>query len=358
MFLIMFISGVYALNKEINTTESGISTGAVDIEINEYNSVQPFDEDGKNVMPGDEIVLIPRVNNLGVDCYLRTKIEYIIDGNEFSVIDYIDGNYSSWTKKGDYYYYDSVFSKKSQIDLFNKVTIPSLPSEYNGKNVVVHIVVDAVQAKNFNGNWDEVEIRKSIDKSYDVDYEGESSIIYEDETNKHITFDSSFFNKLGNMLPGDSVSENIVLLNKSHSDNEYYLSIDYDDLTTEELALLQKIKLLIKKQNGNVLVNSNLGSKNQYNLGIYKIGEGENLKIEIFIPVDVNNDFSKICTKIKWKFSYKNLSDDSEDEVVPNPITGDFGIDLSIIVFVFSTIGLIVDMILWKKENQKNEKNI
>ena len=116
LFIVMLISGIYALNKEIITTESGISTGAVDIKIEEYNgNTQPFDEDGSYVMPGDEIVLIPRVNNLGVDCYLRAKIEYVIDGNEFpvtvtddqtgkefsTVIDLSKINYKEFTLKGD-----------------------------------------------------------------------------------------------------------------------------------------------------------------------------------------------------------------------------------------------------------------
>ena len=348
----MLVSGIYSLNKEINTTEVGISTGAVDIEIKEYDNTKPFDEDGKYVMPGDEIVLIPRVNNLGVDCYLRAKIDYIINGEIFPEIDYIDGDYSSWTKKGDYYYYDSVFSKKSHLDLFNKVIIPNLSSEHYGKTVVVHITVEAVQAKNFNGNWDSVDIRKSIDRAYDIDYEGESSIIYDDNTNKHITIDNGFFNKLGNMLPGDSVSESLILLNKSSSKNEYYLSIDYDNLTEEELKLLQKIRLLIKKQNGDVLVDSNLENKSKYNLGIYETGKGETFKIEVSIPEDVNNDFSKLYTKIKWDFSYMDLSDNSDDDII-NPLTLDLGIDIYLIVFVFSTIGLIIDMFLWKKENHK-----
>ena len=42
----MFISGIYSLNDEINKTESGLSTSAVDIEIKEYNqNNEPFDED-------------------------------------------------------------------------------------------------------------------------------------------------------------------------------------------------------------------------------------------------------------------------------------------------------------------------
>lgn len=350
LFIVMLISGIYALNKEIITTESGISTGAVDIKIEEYNgNTQPFDEDGSYVMPGDEIVLIPRVNNLGLDCYLRAKIEYTINGETFPEIDYIEGNYSSWTKKDNYYYYDSIFTRDSYIDLFNKVTIPNLSSAYNGKKVVVHILVEAVQSKNFDGNWDEVNIRESINRSYDIDYEGESSVIYEDSTNNHITLDNDFFNKLGNILPGDSFSEDVTLLNKSNTENEYYLSIDYDNLTNEEIALLQKIKLSIK-QNGEEFINSNLANKNKYTLGVYKKGEGDIFKIEISLPKDAENEYSKLFTKIKWKFSYKNLSDGS-DRV--NPKTGDFGINVYIIVFILSTIGLIIDMIMWKKENKE-----
>ena len=295
----MFISGIYALNKEINTTESGISTGTVDIEIKEYNNnAQPFDLDGTVVMPGDEIVLIPRVNNLGLDCYIRTKIEYFINNEDFSVADYIEGNYSSWTKKGDYYYYDSIFFEKSSIDLFNKVTIPNLSSEYNDKKIIVSILVEAVQAKNFDGNWDNVDIRRSINRSYDIYYEGESSVIYEDGSSRHITFDDAFFNKLGNILPGDSISEDI------------------------------------------------------YTLGKYKKSEGDTFKIEVSLPSDANNDYSKLYTKIKWKFSYKS----SDGEISPNPKTGDFEIDIYIIVFILSAIGLIIDMFLWKRENKIIEK--
>ena len=82
----MCISGIYSLSNEvINSTESTISTGAVDIELKEYNgSNEPFSEDGKVVVPGEDISLIPRVNNLGIECYLRAKITYTIDNETFN----------------------------------------------------------------------------------------------------------------------------------------------------------------------------------------------------------------------------------------------------------------------------------
>ena len=71
LFSCMCISGIYSLADEMNQTESGLSTSAVDNEIREYNqNNEPFLEDGKIVMPGDEIILIPRINNLGIECYL------------------------------------------------------------------------------------------------------------------------------------------------------------------------------------------------------------------------------------------------------------------------------------------------
>ena len=341
--MIMTISGIYSLSEEIYNSESGISTGAIDIEIEELNKDnQPFDEDGNLVMPGDEIILIPKINNLGEECYLRAKIEFIIDNEVFEVTDYIDGDYTSWSKKDDYYYYNSTFSKKDSTILFNKVTIPDLSSDYYGKTVAVHIIVEAVQAKHFNGDWDSVRIKKSIDRRYDIDYEGMSNVIYEDFTNHHINLDDEFFNKLGNMLPGDSFSETVRLLNKGDSKNEYYFSIDYKNLSSEELELLENIKLIVKNQSGV--------------LGIYKKGEGDIFRYEIFLPEDIDNDFSKLSTKIKWNFSYKAISKVLPAHEESNPKTGDYGINMSIIIFIFSSIGLLLVLLIWKKENIENNE--
>ena len=70
----------------MSDTESGLSTSAVDLEIKEFNQYnQPFDQDGTMVMPGEEIILIPRINNLGIDCNLRVKIDYTINNETFLV---------------------------------------------------------------------------------------------------------------------------------------------------------------------------------------------------------------------------------------------------------------------------------
>ncbi|MBR6137040.1 MAG: hypothetical protein IKQ06_02690 [Bacilli bacterium] len=339
----------------MNKTESGLSTSAVDIEIKEYNqNNEPFQDDGKVVMPGDEIILIPRVNNLGIECYLRAKITYTIRDESFNVEDYINGNYSSWTKSGEYYYYDGVFDKEASVDLFNKVTIPNLSNDYYGSIIVVHIVVEAIQAKNFDGNWEGIEIKESVDRTYDIDYDGESSVIYEDNVHKHITLDDHFFDNLGNLLPGDSISEEITILNSSYDKNEYFVAIDYDNLSDEEKALLRSIKLKIRNSNGEELVSSNLEDKTRHSLGIYRKGGGDRLTIELSLPTDIDNDYSKLFTKIMWRFSYDVIS---HGNLPPNPNTWDLKFDLSIALFIASAIGFLVVLFAWKINNDDIEKN-
>ena len=350
----MCVSGIYSLTNEINDTETTISTGAVEIKLEEYNgNNEPFDEDGKIVMPGEEISLVPKVNNLGIECYLRTKITYTINNEEYNELDYINGNYTTWEKKDGYYYYDSTLGEEESVDLFNKISIPdNLTNEYQGKKVIVTILVEAIQAKNFDGNWDEVEIKESIKRDYDLNTSGKSTIIYENSTLEHITLDNGFFDNLGGLLPGDSVSENVEILNSSENKNRYYLMLENTDLSDEEKKLLENINLIIKKSDGTVLSKVNLASSGKIELGTYKAGEGDTLSFEVSLPKELDNEFSKILTKLNWRFSLEIV-----ETPETNPNTWDLKFDLSITIFLLSALGFLVVLILEKKENDNIEKN-
>ena len=88
----MSISGIYALT---NQTPNGIfSTGRVDIkiqtyQINEQNEEIAYEEPSKRVAPGDVISLIPKIVNLGENCYVRFKVDYVDENTDF--VDYSTG---------------------------------------------------------------------------------------------------------------------------------------------------------------------------------------------------------------------------------------------------------------------------
>lgn len=353
LFIIMNISGIYSLTSEIYDAESKLSTGGVDITLTEYDkNNEIFSDNGMMVSPGEEIVLIPRISNLGIDCYLRAKITYTIDNESFNISDYIKGEYSNWTKKDDYYYLDFILKKGQTIDLFNKVKIPTFTSNPEGKVIDIHILVEVVQSKNFDGNWDNVEIKESIDRNYDMDYTGSSSVIFEEDAGKYISLDNHFFDNLGNMLPGDIASEDINIINSSYDKIEYFLSIDYENLDNLQKKLLSNINLNIKNSKGELLVSSNLADKRKLSLGTFSHNEKDKITIELSLPKNIDNEYSKILTKILWRFSYDVISHSKNPN---NPNTGDFKFDWSITVFILSSIGFII-VLFFEKKNTDNRK--
>ena len=364
-FVMMSISGIYALTTELKDVETTISTSAVEINITEYDSYNnEFNQNGKIVMPGEVISLVPRVHNLGVDCYLRTKITCTINNKKYNEFNYIDGNYKNWNKKGDYYYYSPIFTKNNDLDIFNIITIPTnLPDADQGKKVILNIVVEAIQAKHFDGDWSKATIKQSINKSYDLDDEGSSTIIYDNDVDRHITLDNGFFDNLGNLLPGDSKSEQVTVLNRSKTKNDYYLTLQFNNLTNEEKRLLNNINIIIKNNNKTLIENNILdfGKKSYISL---KPNETSNLSFIVSLPKELDNSYSKTLTKITWKFSYEESKKDKDNQndkdkkknniIIINPNTGDFKFSLSMIMFITSAIGMLIVIILLKKENNKN----
>ena len=71
------------------------------------------------------------------------------------------------------------------------------------------------------------------------------------------------------------------------------------------------------------------------------------------LPNDIDNGYSKLFTKIMWRFSYEVV----EKYVPVNPKTWDLQFDLSIAVFILSTIGFLVVLVLGKRNTENIENN-
>ena len=355
-FLIMTVSGIYSLSSEvISGTQSTLSTSYVDIEIDDVNSDgTPFAISEESVVPGEEIPLIPRINNLGAECYIRAKITYTIDGEEYNELDYLDGEFTNWSNDGEYYYYDEAVKKNESLDLFEKIRIPNdLDDSQAGSSLLVKILIEAVQAKNFE-SWDGVEVLGAVERDYYVDTEGESKVIYENNSDQYIKLDDAFFDNLGNLLPGDSTKENISVENSSKQIMSYSLSVDDKEMTDEEKDLLNHIKLVISNGDGEVISDGSLLIKDKILLGTYNPRESEDFTLEVLIPKELNNEFSKLFMKMVWNFSLESKGEPFK----PNPNTGDFKFDLSITVFLISALGLLIVLILEKIETDRIEKRL
>lgn len=395
----MCISGIYALtNNVIVSSEHILTTSAVNIELKEYlidSSKNEKQFNGENIVifPGSSIPLVPKVINLGANCYIRAKLNIEIDNDIINNIDdSILGISDKWKKYGDYYYYDSIINSGEAVEIFNSVNFPNnLPEIYQGKNIRVKIVAEAIQSKNFNPDytlqdpWNNVKIEKCVDNTYKVSQENNISSIteikYANNAEKYIEVSENFFGNLNEIVPGDNIEEVIKIKNKTETTTEYFYSIEVsENINDAEKELLEKCNLTVIKNDTETIYSDSLLNYKNNSLGKFNPKEEATIKFIISVPEELDNKFSELKTKFRWNFSVQyedeNIQNEEEkpeektedepkednlDKVIKNitnsPKTGDFKFDLSLTIFFISAIVLIIVLFLENRIKKNIDKN-
>ena len=357
--LITCISGIYALTSIATASiENGLSTDAVNVELTEYGvNNKLYSTEPKDVSPGDTIDLRPEVSNLGIPAYIRVKITYTDNYDQVDGLndDIINGMSSDWIKKGDYYYYKNIVGTDEKIDIFESVTIPEdWTSEHDGQILNQHIIVEAVQSKNFKMDlesetpWGGLEIEECVDDSYKTDKISESSTLnieYENGAEKYVKVPDDFFDDLYQLVPGDNIKDSIVIKNTTKQDAEYFFYTNSKESKIKDL-------ILIIKMADQEIYNGSLYHSDKYSLGKLKPGEEKKIHFEIQFPKDLGNSYSLLNTKLNWYFIV-NYDGKISDESIPK--TGD-AIVYSLITFAISLIGFVLLLTYYKKEKKKEER--
>ncbi len=369
-FLIMNISGIYSLQSVVE--DKKFSMGSVNVELKEFtinsnNEKIPYNETNTKVMPGEEISLIPEIYNVGDDCYVRVKIVVQYNGAERE-LDYSNIISEDWKLYGNYYYYNSIFQKGGVLKLFDSLKVPSdLSNEKQAKSFGIKIIVEAVQSKNFEPDynledpWKDQEIEESVSKHFAI----EDSVLgltvkYENNSKRDVTVLDGFLDGLEKLMPGDTLNQLVEIENHSKEDMEYFLYMNNDGLTEREKELLGKITLKIMDQNNNVIYEGNLLEDKAIFLGKFAGGEKNNLIFEIKIPNELDDEFSSINIHSIWSFFAQEDKNDrgiTKDNALFSPKTGDYEFELSIVIFFASSIGLIIVLFLNKKEKENMNRN-
>ena len=147
-----------------DTARNVITSGKIKIELQETALVNdseiPFKEsrDIYNVMPGQEISKIVRVENTGDNpAYIRISVDKAIqlaegaEGTPDTRLISIDYDSTSWTLGDDgYYYYNKPLSAGDTTEpLFRNVTFdPDMGNMYQNSQAVIKVSAQATQVKN------------------------------------------------------------------------------------------------------------------------------------------------------------------------------------------------------------------
>lgn len=140
----MSISGINVVKGQ---TQKAIKN-PVDITIETYKDYGSE----KRFTPGEIVTFEPKVVNIGIDCYLRVKIEYV-DGNA-NLLDYVTAFPNNLEKHGEYYYLKSVFKANEVLKLFNTIQIPEdAEIKIQDRRVKLEIIAEAIQAEGFEPDY-------------------------------------------------------------------------------------------------------------------------------------------------------------------------------------------------------------
>lgn len=147
-----------------DTARNVITSGNIKIELQETALVNdseiPFEEsqDVYNVMPGQQVSKIVRVENTGDNpAYIRISVDKAIQlaegaqGDPDTGLVSIDYDSSSWTLGSDgYYYYNEPLAAGATTPaLFRNVTFdPAMGNMYQNSKAVIKVSAQATQVKN------------------------------------------------------------------------------------------------------------------------------------------------------------------------------------------------------------------
>lgn len=324
---------VRADDREIAVTNT-LETGTVEIDLAQWmiegGKEVPW-ENRQEILPGREISLIPRIKNLGEDCYVRVWVSFVMKKEVEDPISCEDllGLGEDWIRIGDCFYYKNILRNNQYTDLFEGYKIPeqwntrydesgNIVDYYTDNQVMVRFTADAVQSRNFTPDfqsetpWGEIEIQKCRNRDgyefrvYESSEKTFLSVVYEEEADRLLAQPENFFENLGTLMPGDRIRDVIHLENRNKPAVLYFKTE-----VIEEKEILEKIELKIsfRKDDAEVLLyqgplNSRELSKYE-SLGEYGTGEAGELIFELSVPEKLDNAYSMNQGKVRWWFMAK-----------------------------------------------------
>ena len=353
--LILGISGssIYAFT-EVSVVNN-FSTGIVDIELDEYTiedgKEKKWENNIKDVLPGDDIYKIPRISNHGNDCYVRAYVHFVDTPLDVTCL---KGMSDNWILAEDgYFYYKEILETGKSVDLFQGIKIPVDLTESAAESLfTIKVDVDAIQSNNFDPDydssnpWGEVQILGCEKEGmYDINTfkkpdNKKFSITYEGDSNKLIKNEDDFFMNFPVLLPGDTYTDTLLFTNDSNRKVNLY----FRTASPEGTDLLNKVTLKITKQIGDnkeVIYDGDLRATKLYEnmlLAVIDKGKSGSLTYEIHVPEELQNPYSIMEDYVMWVFATDPIAE--IDTVKTGDDTLKFCTTMMIIGLVLAVIGL------------------
>lgn len=327
------VSGTYAYYQDTVSVRNYISTGDINIGIQEYEMKDGkeslyIDPDGRLVLPSQRISKIPRITNYAQPCYVRVKIACTGETSVLSEQD-ISGMPEEWIRAGEYYYLTEPLDMGESVDVFQTVTIPEKWTEASSdQRLGITISAEAIQSDNFTPDfqseqpWGDQKTEICVHEQNGMVTEVQKTyqtmmVSYEGAARNLVAVPEDFFINLGTAMPGDSLSDTAAIRNTTDTEAEFFFHTEIpEELTEAERELMEQFRLVIR-QEGTTLYTGTLGAQDlQYpvSLGRYQPGEKGSIHFTLTLPAELDNAYARRETSVNWVFSVRG-----EEEQIQEP---------------------------------------
>ncbi len=297
-----------------------ITTGDINISLEEFQ-LDPEGRripyvDGKLVVPGQRVDKIVTITNEAQKAWIRAKVEYNTkDGLEGMSDDMLGGISSEWKKCGDYFYYTEPVDTAETVDFFRQVVVPwEWDETCEEKGFSIGVTAQAVQAANFVPDfqtmepWFGIPVEKCIHNShkiYQVDTQAEFSVIFENGSEGFIKTGEDFFGNFQSMLPGDTLTDTLMLGNHSGILLDFYFYTDIPEQEEASRRLLDQLQLKIQMED-TLVYEGSLGAE-ALREGIllgdsFRKGDVRNLTYTLHMPRELTNASALLSARVRWIF--------------------------------------------------------
>lgn len=291
---------------------STIKTGDISIHLQDYeigkNGKEKIYEDKKLILPGQTISKITRITNEGNSAWVRIKPEWQGDEALGLSLDMIGGISDDWKQIGDYFYYTKSLEVGESVDFGKTISFPPEWTEaVSDQSFYLYMQVDAVQKANFTPNWNADDpwfgtvIEQCSHTIHPVSTQGNQqfSVSFEGGAEGLVRMGDDFFSNLGDLMPGDHLSETIKIGNNYSQPVSLYFSADQIDSTD----ILSKITLEIKNDSDQIYLGPLSNPIDKQLLGTYSRGDTSDFTFTISLPADLKNNDALKEAKVRWIFS-------------------------------------------------------
>lgn len=350
VFLLSGAASSLAFVSELSIMENTAFTGAVDIRLRTFTEKEgrEIKFSGSNVLEhGQDIPYIPRLTNMGSDCYIRVAI---FAGNKLSnknIAGECYGISDEWKYAKGYLYYTRPFKTGETVDICRGFKFPGFWEHCRENVLKVTTNVDAVQKANFvpdfesDGPWGEIIITNSEingEGLVNTAKPGKSNveIINTDDSKNVFIEDDKFFDELF-FMPGDVKRGTVKIVNKSSRRARIFFKAK-----CRTGALSDGLELEIDNGEKNNKRIFHRGLLSERELLEYRViaemdkRSSREIKFKISMPESAENSYMMLKQNIKWYFAADAYGSANEAE----PKTGEISVFLifSLVCFTISSI--------------------